>query len=372
MVKVIKKAQPKRRHSSAPKRRKVSLWVIVVRVVLFVAAAALCVSYLSMFVSPRILWLPFFFGLYYIPLALVNIVFMLIALCRRSVAFLIPALALIPSVFFADEFVKFGSEPVEVSSENIRVLTYNVGRFAAGPDDLNRSDNQDAMMRFVSEVNADVVCLQEVQTRDTLLISKVLPQYPYCYHHLRHGGDVYYGNVTFSRLPIVGAESCTFIGSTNMFLYTDVKAGARVVRIFNCHLESYGISFTSLIKKLSDKEYFTDEIVQLHEHLRGGCLKRTEQVDTLASLCQASAYPTMICGDFNDTPVSYAYHHLLEGHKDAFVEAGSGLSSSYSVLWPLLRIDYVLVPQEYRAVEYKVVRVPYSDHYPVVSAICFD
>ena len=372
MVKTIKKAQPKRGRSSSPRRRSFSLWKIPALGVLCLVAAALCVAYLSMFVSPEVLWLPFFFGLYYIPLVLVNVVFMIAALCARSVSFLIPALALAPSLLFADEFVKFGGKDVDVPSENVKIMTYNVGRYGAGPEASDKSENRAALENYIAEENPDIVCLQEFRVEDTLSFGTVFSSYPYCYHRLHKESGAFSGNITFSRYPIVRRESHIFPESLNMFLSTDIAIGARTVRIFNCHLESYGISFTSLVKKLSVKEYFADEIVQLHEHLRSGCLKRTGQVDTIAVLCRESPYPTMICGDFNDTPISYAYHHLLSGHKDAFVESGKGLSSSYSVLWPLLRIDYVFVPEEYSSAEYKVARVPYSDHYPVTSLLCFD
>ena len=372
MVKVIKKAEPRRRKSPSSKQRRMSPGEFIFRAILVLAALMLFISYLSVYVSPRIFWVPFFFGLYYIPLALINLLLLLVALFRRSAAFLIPALALLPSIFFAEEFVKFGKDPAEPSADCISIMTYNVGRYVAGSEPSGKAGNQESLKNFMASENPDVVCLQEFYIDDTLNLSRVLPDYPYHYSHLYRSDGGFSGNLTLSRFPIVGGESFNFSGSSNMFISTDIEVGARILRIFNCHLESYGISFTSLIKKLSDKEYFADEILQLHEHLRSGCLKRTEQVDSLASLCVLSPYPVTVCGDFNDTPVSYAYHSLLKGKKDAFVESGSGLSSSYSAFWPLLRIDYVLIPEEYRSSQYKVARVPYSDHYPVITTICFD
>ena len=36
-------------------------------------------------------------------------------------------------------------------------------------------------------------------------------------------------------------------------------------------------------------------------------------------------YPIIICGDFNDTPVSYAYQQLGDNMIDAFLESGNGI-----------------------------------------------
>ena len=43
-----------------------------------------------------------------------------------------------------------------------------------------------------------------------------------------------------------------------------------------------------------------------------------------------------------------------------------------SVLWPMLRIDYILLPKEYTASGHETVRIPWSDHYPVMTNLYFD
>ena len=62
---------------------------------------------------------------------------------------------------------------------------------------------------------------------------------------------------------------------------------------------------------------------------------------------------------------------MTRDRKDAFVSAGSGFGSTYSHLWPLLRIDYVLVPDRFDARDCEVHRVRFSDHYPVVAEVMF-
>ena len=77
---------------------------------------------------------------------------------------------------------------------------------------------------------------------------------------------------------------------------------------------------------------------------------------------------SVVAGDFNDTPLSYTCFRLLRGRHDSFVRAGKGFGATYSSLWPLLRIDYILYPKDLEAVSYRVDRVRYSDHYPVIAS----
>jgi endonuclease/exonuclease/phosphatase family metal-dependent hydrolase len=60
---------------------------------------------------------------------------------------------------------------------------------------------------------------------------------------------------------------------------------------------------------------------------------------------------------------------MTRGRKDAFVEAGNGFGATYSLLWPMLRIDYILYPENGRAISHQTPRLPYSDHYPVITEI---
>ena len=99
--------------------------------------------------------------------------------------------------------------------------------------------------------------------------------------------------------------------------------------------------------------------------------RRPKQVDKVFSNIEECPYEAFVCGDFNDNPMSYTYYRMTRGRKDAFVMAGEGFGATYARLWPLLRIDYVLVPDRFKTRKCEVHRVGYSDHYPVVAEIKF-
>ncbi|MFM9726250.1 hypothetical protein ACKI1L_37635, partial [Streptomyces scabiei] len=58
--------------------------------------------------------------------------------------------------------------------------------------------------------------------------------------------------------------------------------------------------------------------------------KRAGQAEAVHK--NVSEYPgqKIVCGDFNDSPVSYTYQTISSGMHDAFVEKGNGFSKSFS------------------------------------------
>jgi len=77
----------------------------------------------------------------------------------------------------------------------------------------------------------------------------------------------------------------------------------------------------------------------------------------------------IVCGDFNDTPVSYAYRKVRGNLKDAFIESGWGTSNTYNGELPSFRIDYILCDHKFTAQNYHRDRVYYSDHFPIQCQI---
>ena len=349
-------------------KRKRTFGGVVFTLLATVAAVALLIAYLALFLNPVEHPVVMFFGLYYIPILLINVLLLLVAIFRHPRALLILLVAILPTLLLADRFVKFGREENEQKGQAVKVLTYNLGKYDAGGRKISAEEAIPGIKRVLSEQDADIVCLQEFALRDTTAFAECLPAYPYMAWRL-FKGNKFFGNATLSKYPIVSKETLTFPKSCNLVLITDIDVAGRPVRIYNCHLESYSISFTTLVQRLFHKETFTDEVVQVHERLREATKRRTEQVEALLQSEEQSRIPAFLCGDFNDSPLSYTYQQLIRTKKDSFVEAGSGMGSSYSLLWPMLRIDYILLPQEFSAGEHETLRVPWSDHYPVVTNI---
>jgi endonuclease/exonuclease/phosphatase family metal-dependent hydrolase len=75
-----------------------------------------------------------------------------------------------------------------------------------------------------------------------------------------------------------------------------------------------------------------------------------------------------VCGDFNDTPISYTYSTIKEKLADAFKESGIGIGNSYVGI-PSLRIDYILHDKKFNSYNYKKNKYELSDHFPISCSI---
>lgn len=327
-------------------------WIL--RFFLFLCTAALLISYISIFISPAKLWFPLYFGLFFIPICAINIVLLITLLFLKDKYWFVPLIALIPSLFFANMFVKIGDEQIAPQGETIRLLSYNIGAYDYGAKGNTREQTADQIVGFIREQDAEVVCLQEFSISDTLTLNETYPQYPYHHFQLFKEAPYLAGNLTLSKYPILSKGEVIFENTGNKCIYSDILANGHKFRVYNCHLESYRISFTSLVK-----------LIGVGEKLKNATIKRSDQVDRIVENSKKSPYPSIICGDFNDTPLSYTYHQLTKGRKDSFIEGGSGFSSTYSILWPILRIDYILLPESFQGVDHTIKRVSYSDHYPI-------
>jgi len=352
------------------KQRKRFPWPLVLlsRLIIIPAAAALVLSYISIYINPVKFSIPLFFGLYFIPLVLLNLLILLIGVIRRSGAVWLTFIALLPSILYAELFVRWGEVQKEQEGIALKICTYNVGLFAQGKKS-NRTASLEGIKSFIRKENPGIVCMQEFQISDTSLIKEQFPDYPYRYYHLFNGTKRKFGNLTLSKFPIINKGKITFKRSTNLCIYSDIEHYGKILRIYNTHLESHSISFTALIKKIREKEKITDEIYQVHDKVAGTFKRRALQVDTIARHLHQSPVPAIICGDFNDTPMSYTYKSLISGKKDSFRQSGKGFSATYSVLWPLLRIDYILYPAPFWSLSHQSPRIEYSDHYPVISEL---
>jgi Metal-dependent hydrolase len=306
----------------------------------------------------------------------VNVFLLIITLISKSKSALIPIIALIPSLLYTNSFVQlWGSDDVE-EGDKIVVESYNVGLFSSGSNKMPREECLTKMKEHFKTVNPDIICLQEFFVTSTKQADTIFKQYPHRFYHLfKISTYSYFGNIILSKFPIVNSGEITFPKSTNHCIFADINYKNSVFRVYNNHLESYNLSFTSLAEKFSPSYNLTTEeigsdLLVAHNKLLDRTIKRSNQVNTIAKDIKDCKYPTLICGDFNDTPMSYTYNTLTKGKKDSFKEAGKGFGATFSLLYPLLRIDYILYsPELFSCTNLTIEKIKLSDHYPSFATL---
>ncbi len=93
--------------------------------------------------------------------------------------------------------------------------------------------------------------------------------------------------------------------------------------------------------------------------------KRAQQAVAVSEHMTEHQGEKILCGDFNDVPVSYTYKTAAASLKDAFVEKSFGFGTTYASPLSIFRIDYTLFDERLRINSYKTIRKELSDHYPV-------
>lgn len=351
---------------------------ITSRLLMIIVAGLLILSYLSILINPAKVWMISLVGLLFVPLSLLNAFLLLWALKRMSKSFIIPLLALLPAFFFVGRYVRIDteeerSERMSVEGERLTVMSYNVGRFAlqdqgAGID--SRAECVDSVFRFLKSQDADIICLQEFRVPDADRVKSYVSRYMKGYnaeYYMFPTDNGAFGNVTLSRLPVKGKGKIKFDESANLAIYSDYEYAGERFRVYNCHFESYNVSISGLMRGLVQRDSVL--ISTAGDKMKRSITRRPKQVDRVFEHIEHCPVETFVCGDFNDNPMSYTYYRMTRGRKDTFKEAGNGFGASFATMWPMLRIDYILCPKKYTPVSHRTPRVPYSDHYPVISQI---
>lgn len=283
------------------------------------------------------------------------------------------ALFLVPGLFSISDFynVDYMRQVEQKPSRNtFTVMSYNVRGFR-NDDSLRAMDNH--VEYFAERDLADIVCFQEYAL-DIPFVERMDSLFGARQSRLYKRDVVESGNVvlrTYSRFPIIASGSISGEGRGTS-LWVDVIVGKNdTLRVFNNHLHSMNISSedSSDIEQgtiLSDSDRMQSIVDRIATHSS----IRAEYVDTLRTVIDNSPYRNIICGDFNDTPMSYVYRELKRGHIDAFEQSGSGYGYTFRPMHRTLRIDYVLYSPELEAEEYDVdVDNELSDHLPVTARL---
>ena len=274
----------------------------------------------------------------------------------------------------------FSSSPPEGS---IKILSYNVRGFNW---ELNKKWNANMpMVQYLKSVDADIICMQEyvVSTSDkhasTRNLQKVLKVYPYySVIPLRPSNGRYeYGLACFSKYPIKSILSIPIVSSDNGVALYKIEVNGKMITVINNHLESNRL--TSADKKLykdflrARDSHKLDEVTQSLENKLGSAFrKRAPQVNMVARYVEEQTTDAIVvCGDFNDSPISYSYKTIKKDLLDSYAETGFGPGITYHENYFWFRIDFIMHSRNLKAYKCTVDKVKFSDHYPIWTYLHF-
>ena len=253
----------------------------------------------------------------------------------------------------------------------LKVLTYNTQGMAVD----KYLDTKLEMLEYINELDADVVCLQEVLVykkgdRLTLpMMREAMKNYPYTYFDFKlYNSRRQFGNVVFSRYPLVNKQTIPFESKANISSQCDMVVDGDTIRLVVNHLESFYLNDDDL--DLSDLDVSNIQENSLVRKLVRANRLRHDQVSVLREAIRQSPHPVIAVGDFNSLPISWVYWRMNLGMRDCFAESSVGqYGSTYQRKGLSARIDYIFTSRKLKPISCEVGDAEYSDHYPVMATI---
>lgn len=336
-------------------------------------AAVMAITYLVPYVNPGRIWFLPVLGLAAPAVYVASVILMLYWIIRwrwiqAGIMLVLVVLGLGRVSLFWRPEIRRSYEEIVSDRGTVKVMTYNVRSFY-GPDG---ESSVEGIVDLIREQNPDIVCLQEFNGRlaggsDSFRL--LLDSYDISRFDETRDSEVPEdtGLVILSKYRILRSATVLTPHSSS---WADLLVDEDTLRVFNNHLHSTAIN-------ADDNEYITTrrflsdtarevKFRSIVSRLRANSELRAAQVDSISTEIRATRWGRLVCGDFNDTPVSYVYRTMARGLNDAFSECGSGYSHTFRGFYNTLRIDYVLSSDDFETLSYEVLPVEFSDHHPVV------
>lgn len=339
-------------------------------------AMALLISYLSVHIRPDAFAFPALMGLAYPYLLLINILFALFWLILlRFEAFISVAVIAIGFTHFSN-YIKLSRPPGDKTG-TFKILSYNLRLFNYYENKKPVSSDK-KVMELLKNQQPEIICLQELyiqgdlQKKVTELRSSLGNRYNSHIKVIRTAQNRYYGIATLTRFPIISKGDIVHPNSSSLSIFTDILINQDTFRIFNNHLQSFRLqkmerSFLSEITESSGDKETMSELKNISVNLKQGFVKRASQAQILKDWINRTPHPVIVAGDFNDTPVSFSYRKIRKGLNDSFLTSGFGAGFTYKGNYPPNRIDYILYDDNLECRQFEIMKVRYSDHYPIIA-----
>lgn len=317
----------------------------------------------------------------FMPIAYLGLGFPIILICyllwisiliifggKKQLLMLIPTVICFPIMW--DTFpINISGEESHSDSTNIKLATYNVCAF------WQVADAPNLIAEMLTQEDPDIICLQEYidfRANSDPKFSALLKKYPYS-----TVGDAsldsYNRVVTLSKNKIVQSGMASKGKGINKAIYSDIVFGNDTIRIVNAHLASNHISRTDKeeIDSLShglklDKT--KEKINTFSKKMKDNYIIREQMVNDIDSVRSSTKLKMIICGDFNDVPVSYVYNTLKgDVMSVANEEKGWGYNYTFNEAPFFFSLDHVLYQTDkFDCIYIKREKVLYSDHYPSI------
>lgn len=253
----------------------------------------------------------------------------------------------------------------------VKVMTYNVCNWGHGDSAYTEDGKHNLIAQYMAQSEADIICVQEGTATEGFYEKFARPELK----RTPHMDSISLSTnrlVLFSAYPIVKKQRICqkdYNGSGAFWLV--MEPGDTLI-VINSHLQSNHLSheerdgWSRMVKQ--PKDNLADSVSRsLYHKIAESGVARAEMADSIANFIERHRHLSiLVCGDFNDSPVSYTHQRISQGLKDAYVRTANGIGRTFSQDAIYVRIDHILCSRDWKPYQCAVDNLTFlSDHFPV-------
>lgn len=276
-----------------------------------------------------------------------------------------------------------GGSPTTPDGKTLSVMSYNVQGFnGPGIEHDPDSKNLDRIVEYLKRQTPDILCLQESTGSWRGYIKRLDSLYA---HHdtvtICQGKGMANAVSVFSQHAILKHERIDYPSKANGTVAFLLKCGADTLLLVNNHLETNHLnkSVRQQYRSILHGEETADSVRSQTRNIMGilseQALQRAPQARAVARYTDSirrlhPAWLVIVCGDFNESPVSYTHRTLSRGLTDCYEAAGCGPGWSMMAKAFPVRIDNILCNDRLQPLSCRVDRsLTASDHFPIIATL---
>jgi len=350
--------------------------------VTIILVVATLMSYSAAFVDPSSFPILALAGMAFPFVLLLDVLHVSILLFAKKFTSLIMVVILIAGYRFVDSTIQINPmhyvEDFDEDDSTFSIMSFNVRLLNRYNWIKSKDDTKTKIFDFLKYESPDIVCFQEFynNSKDSITNEMIMQDVlgtsyiarDYDSTDTRHSTNK--GYRIFSKFPL-SKVTPIFDHTENLIgIYADAQIIDRKVRVINFHLKSIKLGyddydFIDQIEQKNNQEQVSG-IKAIYSKLAKAYAIRTRQAQLIHSMVEESPYAVVLCGDFNDPPVSYTYRTIMgKSLIDAFCKSGTGLGGTVRLKGLSFRIDYIMHSPALESRNFRTFRENLSDHYAV-------
>ena len=228
----------------------------------------------------------------------------------------------------------------------LKIISYNVCAYGGN---FKYDDGFEKVRDYLVEEKPDIVCIQEdIDTWRRYVFLHYEKTFAYNDTMVIANNPQSYNALGIhSKYPIIHRERIAYPSKANGSVAWWLKVGDDTLIVVNNHFESCHLNkddraqYLQMIKGKMPRDSVREESKLLLVKLAEANAKRSGQIRTVRQYAlDHGQYPMIVCGDFNDSPISYSRHAMAEVLTDCYATTGKGIGLSYNQKAFSFRIDH--------------------------------